>query len=215
MELNISGLKKMYGSREVLSIRDLVIPSGKITAVLGPNGAGKTTLLNLIAGLEAKDGGRILYDGREDPPFREMTMVFQEPYLISGTVRKNIVWPLKIRKIERPAAEERVAGLADDLGLRGLLDRRAERLSAGERQKTALARALSFRPRLLLLDEPSANLDSKTTAEIERMLRKMRETDRTTIVIVTHNQAQAERTADEMVFLNNGRVSGHILREMR
>ena len=115
MELGITGLKKIYGTRQVLSIPRLTVSSGLITAVAGANGAGKTTLLNLLAGLERKDGGEILYDGREEPPFSEMTMVFQEPYLISGTVRKNIAWPMKIRKISRVQIKERVEELAEEL----------------------------------------------------------------------------------------------------
>lgn len=206
MELGITGLKKIYGTRQVLSIPRLTVSSGLITAVAGANGAGKTTLLNLLAGLERKDGGEILYDGREEPPFSEMTMVFQEPYLISGTVRKNIAWPMKIRKISRVQIKERVEELAEELGLLPLLERRTDRLSAGEKQKTALARALSFWPRLLLLDEPSANLDRKTTAEIERILLKMKRERGTTIIIVTHDLEQAGRLADNVIFLDMGQI---------
>lgn len=206
MELGITGLKKIYGTRQVLSIPRLTVSSGLITAVAGANGAGKTTLLNLLAGLERKDGGEILYDGREEPPFSEMTMVFQEPYLISGTVRKNIAWPMKIRKISRVQIKERVEELAEELGLLPLLERRTDRLSAGEKQKTALARALSFWPRLLLLDEPSANLDRETTAEIERILLKMKRERGTTIIIVTHDLEQAGRLADNVIFLDMGQI---------
>ena len=206
MELGITGLKKIYGTRQVLSIPRLTVSSGLITAVAGANGAGKTTLLNLLAGLERKDGGEILYDGREEPPFSEMTLVFQEPYLISGTVRKNIAWPMKIRKISRVQIKERVEELAEELGLLPLLERRTDRLSAGEKQKTALARALSFWPRLLLLDEPSANLDRETTAEIERILLKMNRERGTTIIIVTHDLEQAGRLADNVIFLDMGQI---------
>ena len=206
MELGITGLKKIYGTRQVLSIPRLTVSSGLITAVAGANGAGKTTLLNLLAGLERKDGGEILYDGREEPPFSEMTLVFQEPYLISGTVRKNIAWPMKIRKISRVQIKERVEELAEELGLLPLLERRTDRLSAGEKQKTALARALSFWPRLLLLDEPSANLDRETTAEIERILLKMKRERGTTIIIVTHDLEQAGRLADNVIFLDMGQI---------
>ena len=206
MELGITGLKKIYGTRQVLSIPRLTVSSGLITAVAGANGAGKTTFLNLLAGLERKDGGEILYDGREEPPFSEMTLVFQEPYLISGTVRKNIAWPMKIRKISRVQIKERVEELAEELGLLPLLERRTDRLSAGEKQKTALARALSFWPRLLLLDEPSANLDRETTAEIERILLKMKRERGTTIIIVTHDLEQAGRLADNVIFLDMGQI---------
>ena len=206
MKLEIKDLKKSYGARTVLEIGSLALPSGVITAVVGPNGAGKTTLLNLLAGLDQRDGGKILYDGREETPSERMTMVFQEPCLITASVRKNIMWPMKIRKTQRERMAGRTEDLARELGLEPLLDRRADRLSAGEKQKTALARALSFEPELLLLDEPSANLDPGTTAEIERLLEKRKRERGLTVVIVTHNLAQAKRLADHVVLLEKGKA---------
>ena len=113
---------------------------------------------------------------------------------------------MKIRKISRVQIKERVEELAEELGLLPLLERRTARLSAGEKQKTALARALSFWPRLLLLDEPSANLDRETTAEIERILLKMKRERGTTIIIVTHDLEQAGRLADNVIFLDMGQI---------
>lgn len=207
MKVEISRLKKSYGTHTVLCIEQLEIRSGCITAIVGPNGAGKTTLLNLLSGLVQKDEGQILYDGSTEPPYREMTMVFQEPCMIMATVRKNLAWPLKIRGMGREQTERRVEELAQELGLIPLLDRRADRLSAGETQKAALARALSFEPRLLFLDEPGANIDPEATAEIEKLLLKMRKTGQTTIVLVTHNLAQARRLADDILLLDGGRAA--------
>ena len=137
-----------------------------------PKRSRQSTLLSLIAGLPEKSGGQILYDGDETPPLRQMTMVFQEPYLISSTVGKNIAYPLRIRGMQKEEICRRVGKLADELGLGPLLDRRVRGLSLGEIQKTALARAVSFGPELLMLDEPCASIDTHATLEIERMLLK-------------------------------------------
>lgn len=206
MELKIIGLKKNYGVRTVLHIKELEIQQGCVTSVVGPNGSGKTTFLTLLAGLLDRDSGQILYDGGTVPPYRDMTMVFQKPCLISSTVRENIAWPLKIRGMEKRLISKRVEELAGELGLTRLLDRRADRLSSGEAQKTALARALSFCPKLLLLDEPGANIDPEALAEMEQLLLKMKEQKNTTIILVTHNLAQARRLADRMIFVDRGEI---------
>ena len=206
MDLQIWNLKKQYGANTVLDIRALTICPGMITAVVGPNGAGKSTLLNILAGLLERDGGEVLYDGSGELPFQKMTMVFQKPYLISTTVEKNIGYPLKLRKISREETGRRVRKLAEELGLTSLLERRVGSLSLGEVQKTALARALSFEPELLFLDEPCASIDPHATLEIERLILKMKNERKTTVVIVTHDLGQARRLADRVVLLKNGSV---------
>lgn len=206
MEIKVSGLKKKYGNRTVLDIDELTIYPETITAVVGQNGAGKTTLLMLAAGLLKSDGGTILYDKSTAVPYRRMTMVFQKPYLLSATVRKNISWPLKVRGMKRKEIESRVARLSRELGLEDLLERRADSLSSGEAQKTALARAMSFEPKLLFLDEPGANIDPESLKEMENLLMKMKEEKKTTVVLVTHNLAQARRLADRVVFMQNGKI---------
>lgn len=206
MEVKIRKLKKSYGTRTVLDVKELEIQPGCITAVVGPNGAGKTTFLAVLAGLLEKDGGEILYDGKKELPYREVTMVFQKPCLISASVRKNISWPLKIRRMEKSQITQRVEQLAEDLGLTPLLERSAGRLSAGEAQKTALARALSFEPGLLLLDEPGANIDPEALVQMEQILLKMKEQKKTTILLVTHNLAQARRMSDQMILMERGGI---------
>ena len=206
MEVEIKNLKKVYGEFTAVDVPYLYFPSGSVTAVVGPNGAGKSTLLSLIAGLPEKSGGQILYDGDEAPPLRQMTMVFQEPYLISSTVGKNIAYPLRIRGMQKEEIRRRVGKLADELGLGPLLDRRVRGLSLGEIQKTALARAVSFGPELLMLDEPCASIDTHATLEIERMLLKSNMERHTTIILVTHDLAQARRVAGRIVLLNHGKV---------
>lgn len=206
MDIVINNLKKKYGGRTVLDIDCGHIKHGSRTAVIGPNGAGKSTLLNIIAGLLSPDEGTVCYDGSLTMPQRDVTMVFQSPYLISTTVAGNIGYPLKLRGEDREHAEQRVYELMEELNLTGLEKQKAWKLSGGEKQKVALARALSFRPGLLLLDEPTANIDPHTTAEIERLLLSIGEKQDITIVTVTHNLAQAKRMCDEVIMMHKGMI---------
>lgn len=204
MRLEIRELKKSYDGKIVLDLESAEIQDRKKTGIIGPNGAGKSTLVNLIAGLETPSAGQIFYNGKKEIPQRHMTLVFQKPYLLSSTVENNIAYPLRLRGWSRERIEERVTRLCEELNLTKLRRQKAWKLSGGETQKVALARALSFSPDLLLLDEPTANIDPTTTAEIEQMLTKINETSGTTIVLITHNLAQARRVCDRCLFLKDG-----------
>jgi len=207
--LTIEKLIKEYQNKRVLNIDSLKIEKGAITGIIGPNGAGKTTLLNIIGKLDSPTSGRVSHEGDGGSHVdwkREMTLVFQNPYLIRTTVEKNIGYPLKLRGWSNEAIENRVEELMGDLSLLPLRKRKAWQLSGGEVQKVALARALSFRPALLLLDEPTANLDPATTGEIEKMLVKINREEGTTILIVTHNLPQTRRICGRVVFLNKGEL---------
>lgn len=204
MDVRFENLQKSYDGRKVLDIDTGIIKSGSRTAVIGPNGAGKSTLLRILAGLEKADSGSILYNGNTEFPQMDATMVFQKPYLISTTVEKNIAYPMKLRGFGDEEIEKRVFELTEELGLASFRKQKSWKLSGGETQKVALARALSFKPKLLLLDEPTANVDPYTTAEIEKMLIKASEYS--TIVLITHNLAQAKRVCDEAMMLHDGRL---------
>lgn len=204
MDVRFENLQKSYDGRKVLDIDTGIIKSGSRTAVIGPNGAGKSTLLRILAGLEKADSGSILYNGNTEFPQMDATMVFQKPYLISTTVEKNIAYPMKLRGFDDEEIEKRVFELTEELGLASFRKQKSWKLSGGETQKVALARALSFKPKLLLLDEPTANVDPYTTAEIEKMLIKASEYS--TIVLITHNLAQAKRVCDEAMMLHDGRL---------
>ncbi|MBR0597924.1 ABC transporter ATP-binding protein [Sinanaerobacter chloroacetimidivorans] len=208
MDIFAADLTKEYEDRMVLNIRELHIKRGALCGIIGPNGAGKSTLLNLIAGLLKPSRGNLFYQqpGNAEPPYQKMTMVFQKPYLLRTTVEKNIAYPLKLRGWNQEDIKKRVAVLADELGLTEFLKKKSWTLSGGEIQKVALARALSFSPGLLLLDEPTANVDPGTTAEIEKMLKKINEEEGTTVIIVTHNLVQARRLCKEVIFMNQGEI---------
>ena len=203
MEITISNLRKSYDGRQVLDVKEGHVRSGSRTAIVGPNGAGKSTLLKIIAGLESPDEGTVLYNGNNQFPQMDVTLVFQKPYLISSTVEKNIAYPMKLRGFSPEQIEKRITKLTEGLNLTGFRKQKSWKLSGGETQKVALARALSFSPKLLLLDEPTANIDPYTTSEIERMLLSITDT---TIVMVTHNLAQAKRVCDDIIMLHEGQL---------
>lgn len=203
MEITISNLRKSYDGRQVLDAKEGRVRNGSRTAIVGPNGAGKSTLLKIIAGLESPDEGTVLYNGNNQFPQMDVTLVFQKPYLISSTVEKNIAYPMKLRGFSPEQIENRITELTEELNLSGFRKQKSWKLSGGETQKVALARALSFRPKLLLLDEPTANIDPYTTSEIERMLLSITDT---TIIMVTHNLAQAKRVCDDIIMLHEGQI---------
>lgn len=204
MNITFEKLQKSYDGRKVLDIEKGIIKSGSRMAIIGPNGAGKSTLLKILAGLESADSGSLSYDGSAEFPQMDATLVFQKPYLISTTVEKNIAYPMKLRGFSDEEIEKRVTELTEELGLTSFRKQKAWKLSGGETQKVALARALSFKPKLLLLDEPTANIDPYTTAEIEKMLIKASEY--ATIVLITHNLAQAKRVCNDAMMMHEGRL---------
>lgn len=208
MDIVAKNLTKKYIEKTVLELDSLSLKKGSLSGIIGPNGAGKSTLINIIAGLENQTSGQVFYDGKEEacPPLKDMTLVFQNPYMLRTTVEKNIAYPLKLRGWTKEAIDERVALLCKELGLTQLKNQKSWKLSGGETQKLALARALSFKPKLLLLDEPTANIDPGTTGEIERILKRINEEEGITVLIITHNLAQARRLCKEVIFMNQGKI---------
>jgi tungstate transport system ATP-binding protein len=212
MNLRWDNLTRAYGEKVVLNLGPGGIGSGRITGVIGPNGAGKSTLLNIIAGLDKPDSGHIRYGAAgangndrycEGIPRERITLLFQQPYMLHTTVEKNIAYPLKLRKMPPADIKRRTDELMKELGLAALAKQKARRLSGGEMQKTAFARALSFNPELLLMDEPTSNIDNATTADIEALLRRAKGGG-VTMVIVSHNLPQIRRLCDDVIFMNKG-----------
>lgn len=208
MNVNIMELKKYYKDKLVLDIEKLNIKNGRITGIIGPNGSGKTTLLNIIAGLDEDFYGEINFDGRllDNEIGKKMTLVFQKPYLFKRTVYDNIAYPLKIRKLDKVTVNQKVNTMMNKLDIGTLKNQKAHTLSGGESQKVSLARALVFEPDLLLLDEPTSNIDADSVKVMERELIKYNEEKNATIIIVTHNMEQAKRLCTDYVHLDKGRV---------
>ena len=205
--LRIRGLRFQPNGRAVLDGLDLELSGEGISVILGPNGTGKTLLLRLLAGLLPAQAGTISWGGAAQPAGR-LAMVFQQPMLLRLSVFTNVEFALRP---QMPSAAERQARTAEVLARVGLAHRAhdcARLLSGGERQRLALARAWAMRPRLLLLDEPTASLDPSATEAVERIIREIR-TDGAKVLMTTHNLGQATRLADDVVFLADGRVQEH------
>ena len=205
--IQISQLRFTPNGRSVLDGIELTLGGEGISVVLGPNGAGKTVLLRMLAGLERPDGGRIDWNGGGTPD-GSVAMVFQHPVLLRTTVANNAALGLKPLKLSRGETRRRVADMLDRVGLTHCACDSARHLSGGERQRLALARAWAVRPRLLLLDEPTAALDPTATEAVESLIREIR-TEGTRIVMTTHNLGEAMRIADDIVFIEAGKVREH------
>ena len=184
---------------------DLEIGGEGVTAVIGPNGSGKTSLLRLMHGLERAASGRVLWAAPEALARTRQAYVFQTPIVMRRRVVENIAYPLRAHGVARGEARRLAAEWAERVGLGEALDRPADVLSGGEKQKLALARALVRRPDILFLDEPTANLDGPATREIEAILAGAL-AGGARIVIATHDMGQARRLASECLFLLHGRV---------
>jgi tungstate transport system ATP-binding protein len=209
---SIKGLTKEYNSKRVLDIKEAGIEEGRITGIIGPSGAGKSTLLYILNGLEKATSGSIIFDGRElkgEPDIdirRQMSLVFQRPTVFNTSVFENMAYSLKLRGMDKTVIKERVQELAGFIGLEDKLKQRAVTLSGGEAQRLTLARAIIYRPKVLLLDEPTANLDPANVAMIEKLILHARTEYGTSIIIITHNMFQAKRLSDDAIFLLNGSI---------
>jgi tungstate transport system ATP-binding protein len=211
----LKGVVKEYDGKSVLQVPELKLKENMIYAILGPNGAGKSTLLRLLNMLEEPTTGRIIFQGVDTGKAgesalirlrRQMCMVFQNTYMFNTSVYQNVAYGLQLRGIKGAELDSRVKDALSFVGLSDFGSRRALKLSGGETQRVALARAVAIQPRVLLLDEPTANLDPDSVALIERLVKRIHETTGATVLIITHNLFQARRLADEAVLLYDGHI---------
>ena len=209
--IRVEGLRKSYGQAIVLDIEGLDFHAKKIYALVGPNGAGKTTLFNILGLLQRPDAGKVFFRGRPlngKAPLntrRKIALLSQDPYLFHGTVFDNIAYGLKLRSKGKRAIEGKVHAALELVGLEGLACRKADQLSGGEVQRVALARALALEPEVLLLDEPTANIDQSNVNSFEELIKKIHSESNTTIIFTTHDLVQAYRLAEEIILLIDGR----------
>ncbi|MFZ0548260.1 MAG: ATP-binding cassette domain-containing protein [Candidatus Promineifilaceae bacterium] len=203
-------VEQWYNGRCVLNIDQLAVHSGEILAIVGPSGAGKSTLLRLLNFLEPPTEGKITFDGQTATAelslsqHRRVTTVFQQPLLLKRSVLANLSYGLALRG--KKLTEEKAAYWLERLGLTTLATQPARKLSAGEAQRVALVRALLIRPDVLLLDEPTANLDPYNVGLIETIIREDNSENQTTTVLVTHNIFQARRLAHRTALLIEGKI---------
>lgn len=185
---------------------------GLIHAIIGPNGAGKTSFLRLLGLLEKPDKGHIFFLDRDTTSLwphclslrRRLGYLHQNPLLFQGTVFDNLALGLKYRQVPRKERQQRVENILEGFGLTSLARRPAAALSGGEAQKVALGRIMIFEPEVLLLDEPTANLDPRNTLEFEHLVADIHTNQGKTIILVTHDLGQAERLSQEVILLAQG-----------
>ena len=216
MLYQISQIIKRYGERTVLDIPSLEIDKGRSYALLGPNGAGKTTLLNLLAFLEPPTKGQIFYNAKQvefsetrlQSLRRKIVVVDQNPILFTTSVYKNIDFGLKVRGIPKKERERRIAEALDMVGMRHFSESSAHRLSGGETQRVALAARLALKPDVMLLDEPTANVDTASAQLIKAASLRAHKEWGSTLVVASHDRDWVFGVCDDILHLLNGRLSG-------
>ena len=205
-------LSKEYGGRRVLEVEALDIRRGEILALVGPSGSGKSTLLRLLNFLESPSSGELEFEGQRfanemEMPLelrRRVTTVFQRPMLLDRSVWDNVSFGLGLRGQRNN--RQGIQSVLEEVGLTQLARQRARTLSGGEAQRVALARGMVIQPDVLLLDEPTANLDPYNVGLIEGIARRLNREQQKTLVLVTHNVFQAHRMADRVAFLLDGKI---------
>jgi tungstate transport system ATP-binding protein len=208
--IRIEDLNIAFGGKEVLKDINLQILRGEIFALVGPSGAGKTTLLRTLDFFERQEKGNVKFNGMETAGIvnirRRMSLLFQIPAIFNRSVFENVAYGLKVRGIDRKIIEKKVSDALGIVGLSGLENQKAPTLSGGEAQRMAFARAIVYDPEILLLDEPTANLDPANVMKIEDIIKWLREEKNTTILLASHNIPQVRRLADRVCILINGEV---------
>jgi putative ABC transport system ATP-binding protein len=214
--IEIDSVSKSYGTQIVLDKATATIEQGELVAVIGRSGSGKSTLLKLVGGLISPDSGSIRHGASDLAAMseteltrfrrRELGFVFQFFNLVPTlTVSENVLLPLALHRVERPAASRRVAGLLERLGLAACADRLPDELSGGEQQRVAIARALAHEPGLVITDEPTGNLDVDTADEVLDLLIASCRDHGATLIMATHSRDAADR-ADRVVRIVNGQI---------
>ncbi|MBE9605845.1 ABC transporter ATP-binding protein [Acetobacteraceae bacterium H6797] len=210
--VELQALHKKYGTSIALDDVTLEAREGELVSLLGPSGCGKTTTLRCIAGFMDPDGGDVRVNGQSvlrDPSHkRDFGVVFQNYALFPHlSVFENVAYGLSVRRVSKAEQKTRVAEALAMVKLTGLEDRLPRALSGGQQQRVALARALVIRPRLLLLDEPLANLDARLRHEVRWLIREVQQAAGTTAFYVTHDQAEAMALSDRVAVMKKGRVA--------
>ncbi|OEU50982.1 MAG: macrolide ABC transporter ATP-binding protein [Desulfobulbaceae bacterium S3730MH12] len=219
--VEVKGVSKIYHQGKIifkaLDNVSLSIGTGEFTALAGPSGSGKTTLLNLIGGLDLPDSGRVILDGhdyrkmsdgkRADLRLESIGFVFQSYNLIPVlTAAENVEFILRLQKVSKPERLERVRTILDEVGLQGRHNSRPDELSGGQQQRVAVARAIVSNPSVVLADEPTANLDSKTGEKLLDLMKKMNEERQVTFIFATHDRMVMD-FAERIISLHDGKVA--------
>lgn len=207
-------LCQRLGERDILKNINIRVDRGEVFALIGPTGAGKTTLLRLIDLIDTPTAGGIYFDGTDTSVSekvrlemrRRMAFVLQKPIVFNMSVYDNVACGLKLRGVVRSELRERVGGILEMVGLYDYKSRNARTLSGGEVQRVAIARAIAVEPEVLLLDEPTANLDPVSAARVEELITDIIKRHVTTVIMATHDMAQGQRLADRIGVLMDGEL---------
>lgn len=221
--LDVKNVSKVYEGKiayRALSDINLEVEEGEFVGVMGPSGSGKTTLLNLIATIDEPTTGMVRIEG--DNPYqlkrnqlatfrrRSLGFVFQEYNLLHTlTVKENIVLPLTLDGKRVKEMEEKADSIANTLGISDIMNKRTYEISGGQAQRAAIARAMIHRPKLLLADEPTGNLDSKSSKDVMEMLVKLNQEEKATMLLVTHDP-QAASYCNRVIFIRDGHFYSEI-----
>ncbi|MFN3825579.1 MAG: ABC transporter ATP-binding protein [Pseudorhodobacter sp.] len=211
LPITIANVTKTYGSVHALDDVSLDVRSGEFLTLLGPSGSGKSTLLMVLAGFTRPDSGSLKFGDREvirtPPHLRDVGMTFQSYALFPHmTVAGNVGYPLRLRKVPKAEIRDRVERALHTVQLDGFGERHIDQLSGGQRQRVAVARAIVFEPRILLMDEPLSALDKKLRDQMQIELRRLHEKLGMTTVYVTHDQREALTMSDRIAVVNHGRI---------
>jgi len=207
-------LCQRFGEQDILKSINLKVEQGEVFALIGPTGAGKTTLLRLIDLIDTPTAGSIYFDGTDTNSSpgvrlemrRRMAFVLQKPIVFNASVHDNVAYGLKWRGLAKSDIRNKVSNILEMVGLSEYRNRNARTLSGGEVQRVAIARALATEPELLLLDEPTANLDPPSASRVEELITGIIQRHTATIVMATHDMAQGQRLADRIGVLVNGEI---------
>jgi molybdopterin-binding protein len=209
----LESITKAYGNKIVVDTVNLQIHEGEILALLGPNGSGKTTILKILAFIENPTGGEVIFQGEKvnfkntEKERLQSTLVFQKTTVFGTSVYNNVVYGLKLRKVPKETRDREVKKALELVKLEGFEKRNARKLSGGEQQRVAIARALVLKTKLLLLDEPTANLDPKNAGLLEEVINTVNRENRTTIVMATHNMFQAKKLPHRIALMDEGKIT--------
>lgn len=223
--VKINRLSKIYNGKvnyRALTDIDLTIKQGEFVGIMGPSGSGKTTLLNLISTIDQPTSGKIFINGKNPnglkkndlAKFRrqEFGLVFQDFNLLDTlTIGENIILPLTLDRRSNKEMDEKLATIAEKLGITHILNKRTYEVSGGQKQRSAFARATIHSPSLLLADEPTGNLDSKSSRSVMEMMETINQTDHTTMLLVTHDPLAASY-CHRIVFIKDGQLYNEIYR---
>jgi tungstate transport system ATP-binding protein len=216
LNLTVSNLVKRYNGKNALDHCSVAFTQGAVYALMGPNGSGKSTLLRACSLIETFDSGDITYhDGDNNSVLphdlslrRRICLVLPKVGVFNASVSKNIAYGLSMRGMDKNDISQKVQKALDDVGLTHKSKQNALTLSSGETQRLGIARAMAIQPEILFLDEPTVSIDEENTRMVEDIIKQLRRSGRTTIIMTTHDREQALRLADSMVSMRNGKILG-------